>query len=359
MTTTLDGNYRAFLSADTHTVRFATGLTLESGVHLPELCIAYRSWGERNAAGDNAVVICHALTGSADADEWWGPLFGVAFDPAYDYIVCANLLGSCYGTTGPTSNNPETGRVYGPDFPAITLRDMVAAQAKLLRHLGVTRIKLVIGGSLGGMLALEWALLEPEWVAAVASIAACGRHSAWCIGLSHAQRAALLADPAFCGGHYPAAAPPAAGLAAARMLGMCTYRGPQSFAARHDRRPQLDTSLFSIQSYLDHQGQKLVSRFDANSYLALLAAMDTHDLARGRGEYEAVLRRIETPALIITYDTDLLYPQSDQQELALRIPNATWVMLHSLHGHDAFLIDMPELAKHIKRFRQNEKASRP
>ena len=187
---------------------------------LPEAHVAYRTWGGLDHGGENAVLVCHALTGSADADRWWGGLIGArhALDPSSDFIVCSNVLGSCYGTTGPTSPRFGPGRPWGPDFPAISVRDMVRLQAQLLGAMGVRRLRLVIGGSLGGMQVLEWAALFPGLVEAIAPIAVSGRHSAWCIALSEAQRSAITADPRWSEGRYPPDAPPASGHAPARLI---------------------------------------------------------------------------------------------------------------------------------------------
>jgi homoserine O-acetyltransferase len=213
---------------------------LESGARLDRLQVAYRTWGRLSPAGDNAVVVCHAFTGSADADRWWSKMFGPgrALDPERDFVLCANILGSCYGTTGPASIDPATGRPYLGAFPAITVRDMVRVQGELCRALGVRQVRSVIGGSLGGMQVLEWALLFPDLVRSVVPIACSARHSAWAIGLSEAQRQAIVADRRWAGGRYDPADPPVAGLAAARMMAMCTYRGWESFEERYGRRPQ-------------------------------------------------------------------------------------------------------------------------
>jgi homoserine O-acetyltransferase len=308
-------------------------------------------------------LICHALTGNADADDWWDVLFGVnqAFDPAQDFVICSNVLGSCYGTTGPTSDNPSTGCHYGARFPAITVRDMVHLQAKLLEQLAVRQIKLVIGGSLGGMQVLEWALLYPERVEAIAVIAASGRHSAWCIGLSEAQRQAIYADPHWQSGEYHPENQPVNGLAVARMIAMSTYRSWASFEEKFSRERQVEhpDQPYAVASYLQHQGEKLVERFDANSYVTLTEAMDSHDIARNRDHYAAVLGQIRQPALIVAIESDLLYPPVEQQELAELIPYAELAWLQSPHGHDAFLIDMQALNHLIVQFRCNRLCSLP
>lgn len=327
-------------------------LELESGGALPRVRVAYRTWGTLDATGSNAVLVCHALTGSADLDLWWGPLLGRgrALDRERDFIVCSNVLGSCYGTTGPASPRPETDRHWGPEFPVVTIRDMVRVQAALLEALGVRRLRLVLGGSLGGMQVLEWAVLFPDRVEAIAPIAVSGRHSAWCIGLSEAQRQAIQADPAWRDGWYPAESPPAAGLAAARSLAMCTYRSRDSFEERFGRRLR-EAGTFEVENYLRHQGRKLVDRFDANAYVTLTRAMDSHDVARGRGEYEEVLRSIDKPALVVGIDSDVLYPPTEQEELARLLPNARLARLRSPHGHDAFLLDAAALDRQIRAFR--------
>lgn len=312
---------------------------LESGEVLPEVRVAYRTWGTLNATGANAVLVCHALTASADADLWWGGLFGPGrtLDPERDFIVCSNILGSCYGTTGPASKRPGDGRPYGADFPAVTVRDMVHLQAALLEFLGVRRLRLALGGSLGGMQVLEWAALYPERVEAIAPIAVSGRRSAWCIGLSEAQRQAISADPR-------------SGLATARAIALCTYRSRSSFEERFGRRLRAP-GLFEVESYLRHQGEKLADRFDAAAYVTLTRAMDSHDLARGRGSYEEALRAIRQPALVVAIDSDVLYPPQEQRELAALLPAARLAWLHSPHGHDAFLLDAAELDRLLVGFR--------
>jgi homoserine O-acetyltransferase len=320
----------------------AETLELESGEKLPGVRVAYRTWGRSST---DAVLVCHALTGSADADSWWAGLFGPgrALDPALDFIVCSNVLGSCYGTTGPASTR-------GADFPAITIRDIVRVQHALVRGLGVCRLKLVLGGSLGGMQVLEWALLFPEMVEAIAPIAVSGRHSAWCIGLSEAQRQAIYADPLWQGGCYAPEAPPAAGLAAARAVAMCTYRSRSSFEERFGRRLE-SPGLFHVERYLRHQGTKLAGRFDAHSYVALTRAMDSHDVGRGRGGYEHALRSVRQPALVVGIDSDVLYPPEEPRELAAGLGNARLGWLRSPHGHDAFLIETEALNRLLVDFR--------
>lgn len=339
---------------------------LESGVLLPRVEVAYRTWGRLAAGADNAVLVCHALTGSADVDAWWSELLGPgrALDPDRDFVVASNVLGSCYGTTGPLSPVDRGLPAWGGDFPRVTVRDVVRLQERLLTHLGVHRLRLVVGGSLGGMQVLEWAALFGDRVDAIAPIAVSGRHSAWCIALSAAQRQAIAADPRWLGGHYPPAAPPESGLAAARMIAMCSYRSRASFEERFARESHADgwsdahsggvgeRSAFAVEGYLRHQGRKLVDRFDANSYVALTHVMDSHDLGRGRGRYEQVLRSLKLPALVVAIDSDVLYPPIEQRELASLLPHAELAWLRSAHGHDAFLLETRELDRLLLGFRR-------
>jgi homoserine O-acetyltransferase len=328
-------------------------LPLESGAHLPAVTVAYRTWGGLNARADNAVLVCHALTGSADVDRWWGPLLGPgrALDPDHDFVVCSNVLGSCYGTTGPTSLRPGGSR-WGGDFPAITVRDIVRVQAALLDALGVRRLRLVIGGSLGGMQVLEWALLHPGRVDAIAPIAVSARHSAWCIGLSEAQRQAIFADPRWRGGHYPAGDGPEAGLAVARQIAMCTYRSRASLEARFSRDEE-EPGRYAVEGWLHHHGRALVDRFDASTYVTLTKAMDTHDVGRGRGGWREALATARVPALVVSIDSDVLYPPVEQAELAAALPGGRLATLASPHGHDAFLIEGEAMNELVEGFRKD------
>ena len=341
------------LHEQTRVFRAEQPLALESGESLANVTLAYRTWGRLNAAADNVVLICHALTGSADADSWWPGLIGEggALDPTRDFIVCSNVLAGCYGSAGPyTRIDDDTGRRYGLRFPKISVRDMVAAQRLLLESLGVRRMSLVLGPSLGGMQTLEWAAMYPEWVQAIAPIGTSARHSAWCIGISEAQRAAIATDPNWQEGRYGDDRRPEQGLAAARMMAMVSYRSFENFEQRFAREMQ-DDATFSIQSYLRYKGQKLVDRFDAASYYRLTQAMDTHDVGRGREGTETTLQRIQCPALVVSVASDVLYPPAEQRFIAKHLPQATFRELASEHGHDGFLIDTDELATMLKHFR--------
>ena len=347
------------VSDGTETLIVSGTFALESGQSLSDVEIAYRTWGDIANAKGHAILICHALTGSADVEAWWPSIIGAgkAFDPAHDFIVCANILGSCYGTTGPATLKPGSKQRYRADFPDISVRDMVNLERVLLDELGVDQLELVTGPSLGGMQALEWAAMYPERVGSVVPIGVGGQHSAWCIGVSEAQRMAIQADPNWNGGYYSEESPPEAGLAAARMMAICTYRSWQSFDDRFGRGTRAD-GLYEVQSYLRHQGRKINDRFDANTYITLTHAMHTHDLGRGRGAYNDVLANIRQPALVVSVSTDTLYPPHEQKALADLLPNARYVLLESAHGHDGFLIETEELGQMIARFRASGRSAR-
>ena len=326
---------------------------LENGAVFPDVAVSWQSGGRLAADGGNAVLVCHALTGSSAAEDWWQGLFGPGqtLDPQRDFIVCISVLGGCYGTTGPISPGPS-GAPWGPDFPAISIRDIVRLQALWLEKLGVSRLRLVIGGSMGGMQALEWPLLFPDRVEAAVVIATSARHSAWCIGISEAQRQAIFADPNWLGGRYTVEAPPRAGLAAARAVAMITYRSWASFEERFGRAEN-QVEGFAIESYLEYQGQKLVDRFDANTYVTLTRAMDSHDVGRGRGGVAAALAGVQQPVLVVSIPSDVLYPPAEQEELVRLLPQGQLATLESHHGHDAFLIDVEQLDAIVQTFRRH------
>lgn len=312
--------------------------SLERGGTLHDISVEVRTWGRHLRS---ASLICHALTGNADADDWWSDLFGPGhlFDPRESFVVSMNVLGGCSGTTGPL----EVG-----DFPRVTIRDMVRVQRAVLDQLNVTHLDIVIGGSMGGMQVLEWAAMYPEFVRTIVPIGVGPAQSAWAIGLSEAQRHAIVTDPEFLDGDYEHGKQPANGLATARIIAMCSYRSPDNFATRFGREE--DAGVFAIQTYLRHHGQNLAGRFDANSYLTLIDAMDSHDLGRGRGPREAILNRIKQRALVIGISSDMLYPVSEVRSMAAAMPNAEFAVLDSPNGHDSFLIDTGKLETIVTRF---------
>ncbi len=325
--------------------------TLEHGATLRNVPLTYETWGSLNATRDNAVLVCHALTGDPDVTDWWEGLFGAgqALDPSRDFIICANVAGSPYGSVSPLTTDPATGAPYGADFPPVTIRDTVKMHRQLLDRLGVRRVSYAIGGSMGGMQVLEWAFEETDsgapFVRSLVPIAAGGRHSAWQIGWNEAQRQTIYADPNWKEGQYTDEAPPTRGLAAARMMAMVSYRSHPAFQERFGREVMVEQKdqPFAVESYLRYQGDKLVDRFDANCYVCLTEQMDTHDVSRARGGYEEVLSSISQPALVIGIDSDVLYPLPEQRELAEHMPHATLEVLSSPYGHDAFLIEEEKL----------------
>lgn len=327
-------------------------LALESGEILKDVTVAYRTWGALSPRGDNAILVEHSLTGSPHLDEWWSDILGPgrALDPARDFVVASNVLGSCYGTTGPIAARPDTTDAWGADFPRLTVRDMVNLEAKVADALGVARWALVLGGSLGGMRALEWAVSHPERVASVAALGAPARHSAWAIGWNAIARRALFADPKFREGRYPVDDPPRAGLAAARATSMLSYRSFDGLDGRFSRKEE--EGRFDVERWLDRHGETFVERFDANSWLSLSLAMDTHDLTRGRGPLEEVVRALNVRALFVGISSDVLYPPQEIEATAARWPGAEYVLLESTHGHDAFLIEGEAVNAILKSFRE-------
>lgn len=316
----------------------------ENGDTLHSPTLTYHAWGTLAPAGDNAIVVCHALTGDTDAAAWWEPLIGPGrlLDTDTHFVICLSVPGSPYGALSPRATDPATGRAYGASFPLVTVRDGVRLHRAALEALGVRGLALAIGGSLGGMFALEWGR-HADFVRAIAPLAVGARHSAWAIGWNEAQRQAIAADPAWRGGDYDPAAPPRAGLAAARAIAMLSYRTPAIYEERHgrDRAAGTDTP-FEAARYLQYQGRKLADRFDAACYVALTRTMDSHDAARGAPLADG-LADLTLPAFILGIDGDVLYPLAEQEALAEALPNATLATLRSPYGHDAFLVAFDDL----------------
>ena len=340
-------------------------------------------------AGDNAVIVGHSLTSNSNVAEWWGAILGegpeYSLDHSNDFVVCANYLGSPYGSSSPVTPDPKkaNGECYAADFPTpVTIRDNVRLQRMLLDRLGVKHLRMAIGGSMGSMVALEWAASYPDYVTELVLIAGCGRHTDWAIGLGEAQRFSIMSDAKFKGGDYNPADPPRAGLATSRMMAMLSYRAPASVDERFSRGSMLGDGVlrkpsshadlglaahanestsealpyFAVESYLQYQGKKFIQRFDANCYIQLTYTLDSHDVARGRGEYAEVLRRLTHRTLVVGITSDVLYPFHLQTELADGLPNAEMYAIDSPHGHDAFLIEIKQLNDAIARFRRGQRA---
>ena len=315
---------------------------IESGRSLKDLTIAYHTYGTLSARADNVVWVCHALTANSDVADWWPGTVapGRFLDPERYFIVCANILGSCYGSTGPLSVNPDTGEPYYRTFPRLTMRDVVAAHRILADALGIGRIHAIIGSSVGGFQAVEWAVAEPERFGRVALIATDAKASPWTIAIDETQRMAILADPSFAldrpdGG--------AAGLAAARAIGLLTYRGGSGYNITQQDATDDYTVPHRACTYQRYQGSKLVGRFDAYSYMAILDTFDTHNVGRGRGTLRDALARITAPTLVVGLGTDIIFTPGEMQTLASMIPGAEYRQIESPFGHDGFLVEADRL----------------
>ncbi|WP_092456942.1 homoserine O-acetyltransferase MetX [Thermoflavifilum thermophilum] len=326
----------------------AAPLKLESGQILPEVQIAYHTYGRLNAAGDNVIWICHALTANSDVAEWWPGMVGQGkvINPERYFIVCANILGSCYGSSGPLTANPITGKPYYSSFPMVTIRDMVQAHILLARHLGIKQIYLLVGGSMGGYQAMEWALMEPEFVQRLFLLATGAAESAWGIAIHTAQRLAIEADSTWKDDRPDAGAK---GLKAARAIGMLTYRNYQTFVRTQTDLDFSKIDHFKASSYILYQGDKLVKRFNAQSYWLLTKAMDSHNIARGRAErLEDVLATIQQKALILGITSDILCPPEEQRFLAKHMPYSAYYEIDSPYGHDGFLIEFDVIGQVLR-----------
>lgn len=318
---------------------------MESGESLPELQIGYHTYGQLNENRDNVIWICHALTANSDVADWWSGLTGDGrvWDPEKYFIVCANILGSCYGTSGPLSTDPSTGKPYYSHFPQITIRDMVQAHILLRRHLQIEKIALLAGGSMGGYQALEWAVTEPQKIERLFLITTGASESAWGIAIHTAQRLGIEADATW-NKDIPDAGKE--GMKAARAIGMLTYRNYRTFVDRQTDPDFNKTDHFKASSYIKYQGEKLVKRFNAQSYWLLTKAMDSHNIARNRASrIEDVLKNIHQKALIIGITSDILCPAEEQRFLARNMPTSTYYEIDSLYGHDGFLIEFERISK--------------
>jgi len=351
---------------------------LDGGKVLSSVSIAYESWGTLNEDATNAILICHAWTGdshvSGAAEEgnptpgWWegvvGP--GKAIDTNKWFVVCSNVIGGCQGSTGPATAHPEDGQLYGSRFPVITIRDMVRAQVRLTDMLGIRKWHSVVGGSMGGMQVLEWAVTFPDRVKTIVPIATCAQATAQQIAWGAIGRRAIRLDPKWRNGEYYDAATgegPWEGLAIARMLSQVTFRSDNVFNERFGRAlVDMDADYnglglwdrFEVEGYLDHHGDRLIRRFDTNSYLIIGKAMDLHDIARGRGTLDTAMSRIKVPTLVLGISSDILYPTYQQKQIHSMLTekgvDSTYVEIDSPHGHDAFLINFDQVGTPIKAF---------
>ena len=338
-------------------------LSLESGEELVNPKLHYAIYGSLSQACDNAVLVCHALSGSAAVADWWPQLFvrGGLLDLERDCVIGINIFGSCYGSTGPTSIDAATGKSYGPTFPLINIRDIVRVEARLIESLGIARLKLAIGASIGGMQVLEWAILFPDRVARAISIGVAPL-GAMGLGLNHLQRQAIMIDPAWHGGYYNTDEGPRGGLALARSLGIISYKSVPLFEQRFNRKPNrggaenpwISTAAgqngrFDVAGYLDYQGERFIDRFDANSYIAITRTMDIFDPIRGHESPFAAYARITAHLTLVGISTDWLFPPEDIRSLAAIIKAAgarcDYREMASIHGHDAFLAEPEQLVR--------------
>ena len=321
---------------------------LESGQTLPDIRIGYHTYGNLNAEADNVVWICHALTANSDVIRWWPGMVGEHrfIDPEKHFIVCANIIGSCYGSSGPLSEDPATGKNYFSSFPQVTIRDMVKAHVLLRKHLGIKQIRLLMGGSMGGYQALEWCLMEPHLIRDLFLIATSAAESAWGIAVHTSQRLSIEADASWMERQPEAGAK---GLRAARGIGILTYR---NYAIMKEKQTDPDVEKldnYRASSYISYQGNKLSRRFNAYSYWLLTKAMDSHHLARHRGgDLKKVLSEIRQRTLIVGITSDILCPIPEQEFLAANIPNARLVRIDSLYGHDGFMVETEKIGQCLK-----------
>jgi homoserine O-acetyltransferase len=340
-------------------------LLLDCGRAMAGITLHYAVYGRLNAAKDNAVLVCHALTGSALVGAWWPEIFapGAVLSLEHDFVICINMLGSCYGSTGPGSVDPETGEIYGPDFPLVSIRDNVRAQSRLLDSLGIRRLRLVLGSSIGGMQALDWAIYDSKRVERAVVIGVTPL-SAMGLALNHLQRQAIMHDPAWALGRYLPQRPPRQGVSLARQIGMISYKSAELFDERYGRRPNrvgedpwsLDSQgggliggRFDIAGYLDYQGERFIDRFDANSYLAIMRTMDTWDPQRGHSSPEEAFGGIRARLCFVGISSDWLFPPQAVRDFAFTIRAAgvqvDYREMTSAHGHDAFLAEQAELVR--------------
>lgn len=343
------------------------GFELDCGQALPELRIAYETYGTLSPNKDNVVFLCHALSGSAhvagyhepvdDTAPWWDNMVGPGkgIDTRFYYVVCANILGGCKGTTGPSSVNPATGKIYGSSFPPVTIGDMVNAHRLLLKELGIDHLAAVVGGSMGGMQALEWVIRYPDMIDNCICIASAAGLSAQALAFDIIGRKAITSDPHWNGGDfYGTGHSPASGLALARQIGHITYLSQEMMQTKFGREKTEADSRFQVESYLEYQGGKFVKRFDANSYVRITAAMDQYHLSDKAGSLEQAFEPVRAKVLMVALSSDWLFPPGQSIELANALLRAgkhvTYCELDAPHGHDAFLVDVGHLSEVIRAF---------
>ncbi|MBO9701495.1 MAG: homoserine O-acetyltransferase [Sporocytophaga sp.] len=338
------------------TFTYKNNFVLESGQVLENLTIQYSTFGKLNSRKDNVIWVCHALTANSEVHTWWYGLVGEDkfFNPEKHFIVCANILGSCYGTSGPLNVNPQTGKQYFLDFPQVTIRDMVNAHIVLKEELGISKIHSCIGGSLGGQQAMEWAIIAPDTIENLILLATNAFHSPWGIAFNESQRMAIQADSTWQECREDAGQD---GLKAARAIALLSYRNYNTYVSTQKETDDNKLDNYKASSYQNYQGVKLVNRFNCHSYLYLSKAMDSHHVGRGRGGAEVALKAIKSNTLVIGIKTDILFPVCEQIFLAQNIVGAEYQEIDSLYGHDGFLIETEKIAHILKDFYKRKTAA--
>jgi homoserine O-acetyltransferase len=330
-----------------NTLEIKGSFQLENGEVLPGLTIAYNSYGKLNKAKDNVVWVCHALTANSDVFDWWSGVVGenCVINPKDHFIICVNIIGSCYGSSGPLTIDPENDQTYYSSFPVVTIRDMINAFILVRKKLGIEKIKLLMGGSMGGYQVLEWCLMEPDVIQNSFVITTSAAESAWGIAIHTAQRLAIEADQTWKDRSADAGKN---GIKAARGIGMLTYRNYKIFHQKQSDPDFSKTDNYKASSYILHQGNKLSDRFNAQSYWLLTKSMDSHNIARGRFDtLEKALKAIHQPMLVIGIDSDILCPVPEQAFLAEHISNSTLHIISSDYGHDGFLVEAETISRHL------------
>lgn len=320
---------------------------LHSGLQLPGFDLAYQTWGRLNESKDNVIWICHALTGSADVEQWWPGLIGPGklFDTDRYFVICANVLGGCYGSTGPLSVNPQSFKPYYHSFPFIAVQDVTASFELLRKQLGIRSLALLIGGSLGGQQAVQWAVEKPEVVARLVLLATNARHSPWGIAFNETQRMAIAGDASW---KSKSAEAGREGLKAARAIALLSYRTYQVYDDKQQEQEPRPLDEFCASSYQQYQGNKFIDRFNAFSYWALSKMMDAHDVGRGYESTEKALARVQAKTLVIGIDSDILFPAAEQQYLAQHIADARLHLISSRYGHDGFLVETSAVSEAVQ-----------
>jgi len=331
------------------TLKYNHPFKTETGASLPELEIAYTTYGTLNNSADNVIWVCHALTANSDVEAWWPGMVGenCLFDPAKYYIVCANVLGSCYGTTGPASVNPETGKPWLREFPLITVRDLVNVHEILRNYLGINKIHTIIGASIGGYQALEYSIMYPELIRRLIILASGARQTPWALAFSESMRLAMEADQTFMANDPEGGKK---GLKAARSIALISYRTVNAYNQTQKEEEDEKLTDFKASSYQAYQGDKLVKRFNPYSYWCLTCLSDTHNVGRGRGGVINALKKIKAEVLCVGIKSDLLFPTDEQKFIAANTKNAEYVEIDSFYGHDGFLIETDLVSEIVRKY---------